>query len=58
MPHEPQRRDPGSDPMKDADRDETRREGEEASKVRKANENIRKSQGDDAGQRPVIDRHR
>jgi hypothetical protein len=26
--------------------------------MRKANENVRKSQGDDAGQRPVIDRHR
>jgi hypothetical protein len=26
--------------------------------VRKLNDNIRKSQGDDAGQRPVIDRHR
>ena len=31
---------------------------EQVTDLRKANENIRKGQGEDAGQRPAIDRHR
>jgi hypothetical protein len=40
------------------DEGETHRTGEGTTDMREANENIRKSQGDDAGQRPAIDRHR
>jgi hypothetical protein len=52
-----QRRDP------DVDRRNTSGKGdvpkdEEVTDLRKANENIRNGQGEDAGQRPAIDRHR
>jgi hypothetical protein len=39
------------------DRQAPPRTGEGSTDMRKANENIRKSQGDDVGQ-PTIDRHR
>jgi hypothetical protein len=35
-----------------------RRTGEGVTDMREANENIRKSQGEDAGHPPTIDRHR
>lgn len=54
--NEPKR--PDSDRKEAPDRGEMRRTGEEPTDMRKANENIRKSQGDDVGQPPTIDRHR
>jgi hypothetical protein len=46
----------------DAHRDQAEnggdRQRDDDTRMREANENIRKSQGDDAGQRPTIDRHR
>jgi len=46
----------------DSNRDQTAegqdRHTDDDTRMREANENIRKSQGDDAGQRPTIDRHR
>ena len=41
-----------------ADEGDTHRTGKGTTDMREANENIRKSQGDDAGQPPTIDRHR
>jgi hypothetical protein len=41
-----------------ADEGDTHRMGEGTTDMREANDNIRKSQGDDAGLRPTIDRHR
>jgi len=47
------------DQKKSGDRGDMRRTGEDTAKdMRKVNENIRKSQGDDAGEPPAIDRHR
>jgi len=40
------------------DQNDTEQTDERATDMRKANENIRKSQGEDAGPPPVIDRHR
>ena len=51
---------PDPDRKNAADRGETRRTGEGITDMRKANENIRKSQDEDgqAPGKPVIDRHR
>jgi hypothetical protein len=40
------------------DKGDAHRTGDGTTDLREANENIRKSQGEDAGQRPTIDRHR
>ncbi len=53
-----QHRDPDLNPEKTDDQGDTPRTGDDPTDIRRANENIRKSQGDDAGQRPTIDRHR
>jgi len=46
--------------QQDEERDTTdpRSQGDGSRDMREVNENIRKSQGDDAGIRPAIDRHR
>jgi len=41
-----------------ADKSGAHRPGDGSKDMREVNENIRKSQGDDAGVRPTIDRHR
>jgi len=50
------------EPESDAARRETDEDPnhhkDDDTRMREANENIRKSQGDDAGHRPTIDRHR
>jgi hypothetical protein len=45
----------GADSSKDSS---ATRRADDMQDMREANKNIRKSQGDDAGQRPTIDRHR
>ena len=59
MTKKPTRENPDVDrPDPDSpDRHAPPRTGEGSTDMRKANENIRKSQGDDVGQ-PTIDRHR
>ena len=46
------------DPEGNVDRGAARRPADSSKDMREVNENIRKSQGDDAGIRPTIDRHR
>jgi hypothetical protein len=53
-------RDAAAERKQDEERDttDTRSQGDGSRDMREVNENIRKSQGDDAGIRPAIDRHR
>jgi hypothetical protein len=53
--HEPSQE---TDASNKKDAGETTSSGEGKTDIREANENIRKSQGEDGGQRPTIDRHR
>lgn len=50
--------DPNVDRRKAGDQKDMHRTGDGTTDMREANENIRKSQGEDAGPRPTIDRHR
>jgi hypothetical protein len=52
-----QRSDPDVDRRKTGGKGDVPKD-EEVTDLRKASENIRKGQGEDAGQRPTIDRHR
>ena len=58
MIKKPERTNPDATPKQSGDQGDTRRTRERVTDMREANENIRKSQGDDAGQPPTIDRHR
>ena len=56
--HEDMTSQPPTDGEKLSNDSTTKPPADDIQDMREANKNIRKSQGDDAGQRPTIDRHR